>query len=47
MEVPGNGIGSVVKAVRQGERDPYSAALEILRDRTRMAALLEGEDADG
>lgn len=37
----GDGFGPLVEAVRKGERDPYSAALEILADTERLATLVE------
>jgi LAO/AO transport system kinase len=37
----GNGFGPLVEAVRTGDLDPYSAALEILADARRVAALVE------
>lgn len=39
-----DGIASVVEAVRQGTLDPYAAALEILADGKRLAALVEPEE---
>jgi hypothetical protein len=38
-----DGIASVIEAVRRGTLDPYAAALEILADEKRLAALVEPE----
>jgi LAO/AO transport system kinase len=38
-----DGIAAVVEAVRRGTLDPYAAALEILSDATRLAALVGPE----
>jgi LAO/AO transport system kinase len=41
---PGEGLAAIIEAVRSGTVDPYSAALEILGDEERMAALVEAPD---
>jgi LAO/AO transport system kinase len=40
----GDGLAGLIEAVRSGTVDPYSAALEILADSKRIAALLEAPD---
>jgi LAO/AO transport system kinase len=41
---PGDGLAGIIEAVRSGTVDPYSAALEILGDEGRMAALVEAPE---
>ena len=38
-----DGLASVIEAVRRGTLDPYAAALQILADEKRLAALVEPE----
>ncbi len=38
------GYGELMARVRRGEQDPYSAALEVLRDREGLRHLIDGKD---
>ena len=42
----GDGLAGLMEAVREGKVDPYSAALEILGDEKRVAALVEPTGTD-